>query len=48
MKILLAIGGSTYSDAAVEEIVRKPWPGNSEAKIISAIFRTWWTTCLPM
>jgi hypothetical protein len=47
MKILLAIDRSTYSDAAVEEVVRKPWPGDSEVKIISAIFRTWWTTCPP-
>jgi hypothetical protein len=41
MKILLAIDRSTYSGAAVEEIVRKPSPGDGEVKIISAIFRTW-------
>jgi len=37
MKILLAIDGSTYSDAAVDEIARRPWPADSEVKIISVV-----------
>lgn len=36
MKILLAVDGSTHSDAAVEEVARRPWPSGSEVRIISA------------
>ena len=36
MKILLAVDGSTYSDAAVEEVLRRPWPPQSELKVITA------------
>ena len=32
MKILLAVDGSVYSDAAVEEVAQRPWPPNSESK----------------
>ncbi|HKG21374.1 MAG TPA: universal stress protein, partial [Blastocatellia bacterium] len=35
MKILLAIDGSSFSDTAVDEVAGKPWPENSEVKIIS-------------
>jgi nucleotide-binding universal stress UspA family protein len=35
MKILLAIDGSVYSHAAVEEIAKRPWPAESEVKVIS-------------
>jgi nucleotide-binding universal stress UspA family protein len=48
MKILLAVDGSVYSDAAVEEIAQKPWPAASEVKVMSVveppllpIFETW-------
>lgn len=37
MKILLAIDGSPCSDAAVEEVRRRPWPPQSEVKIITAV-----------
>jgi nucleotide-binding universal stress UspA family protein len=37
MKILLAIDGSTFSDAAVKEVAEKPWPSGSEVKIISVV-----------
>ncbi len=37
MKILLATDGSAFSDAAVEEIARRPWPEASELKIIYVI-----------
>jgi len=37
MKILLAIDGSSFSDAAVKEVATKPWPVNSEVKIISVV-----------
>lgn len=36
MKILLAVDGSTYSDAAVEEVSRRPWPPQTEVKVITA------------
>lgn len=36
MKILLAVDGSVYSDAAVEEIVKRAWPPESEVKVITA------------
>lgn len=35
MKILLAIDGSEYSKAAVEELSRTPFPSNTEVRIIS-------------
>lgn len=35
MKILLAIDGSSYSDAAVAEISRRPWPPQSEVRLIT-------------
>jgi nucleotide-binding universal stress UspA family protein len=35
MKILLAIDGSAYSDAAVEEVRKRPWPPQSEVKVIT-------------
>lgn len=37
MKILLATDGSTYSDAAIEEVAQRPWPAGSEVKIIYVI-----------
>ena len=37
MKILLAVDGSTYSDAAIEEVLRIPWPPQSQLKVITAV-----------
>ncbi len=37
MKILLATDGSTYSEAAIDEVARRPWPAGSEVKIVSVI-----------
>lgn len=36
MKILVAVDGSAYSDAAVDEVVHRPWPSQSEVKVITA------------
>ena len=36
MKILLAIDGSTCSDAAVEEVARRPWPERTLVKVLTA------------
>jgi len=35
MKILLAVDGSPCSDAAVEEVGRRPWPDGSSIKILT-------------
>jgi nucleotide-binding universal stress UspA family protein len=36
MKILLAIDGSVYSDAAIEEVGTRPWPAQTEVRIVTA------------
>ena len=36
MKILLAVDGSSYSNAAIEEVAHRPWPPQSEVKVITA------------
>jgi nucleotide-binding universal stress UspA family protein len=36
MKILLAIDGSPCSDAAIEEVGRRPWPEGSSIKVLTA------------
>jgi nucleotide-binding universal stress UspA family protein len=36
MKILLAVDGSVGSDAAVAALARRPWPPESEVKVITA------------
>ena len=35
MRILLAVDGSASSDAAVEEVVHRPWPKPTEVKVIT-------------
>lgn len=35
MKILLAVDGSSCSDAAVEEVARRPWPEGSSVKVLT-------------
>jgi nucleotide-binding universal stress UspA family protein len=37
MKILLAVDGSVHSDAAIEEIVKRPWPAETKVKVITAV-----------
>ena len=37
MKILLAIDGSACSDAAVEEVARRPWPEGSLIRVLTAL-----------
>ena len=36
MKTLLAVDGSIYSDAAIEDVAHRPWPPQSEVKVITA------------
>lgn len=37
MKILLATDGSPCSEAAVEEVARRPWPADSQVRVISVV-----------
>jgi nucleotide-binding universal stress UspA family protein len=37
MKILLAVDGSTFSQAAAESVAKRPLPANSEVKILTVI-----------
>jgi nucleotide-binding universal stress UspA family protein len=37
MRILLAVDGSEFGDAVVEEVANRPWPPGSEVHIISVI-----------
>lgn len=37
MKIVLALDGSACSDAAVDEAARRPWPADSQVRIISVM-----------
>jgi nucleotide-binding universal stress UspA family protein len=39
MRILLAIDESEFSDAAVEEVARRPWPRGSEVKVLTVTER---------
>ena len=36
MKILLAVDGSPCSDAATEEVARRPWPDGSSIRVLTA------------
>lgn len=35
MKILLAIDGSEFARAALDELIRRPWPAGSEVEVVS-------------
>jgi nucleotide-binding universal stress UspA family protein len=37
MKILLAVDGSASSDAAVDELLRRPWPSKSDLRVITVV-----------
>ena len=37
MKILLAVDGSACSDAATQELAKRPWPPQTEVKVITAV-----------
>lgn len=37
MNILLALDGSTFSDAVLKEVARRPWPAGSELKILAVV-----------
>ncbi len=37
MRILIAIDGSHYSQAALQQVLDRPWPAESEVKVISVV-----------
>lgn len=37
MKILLAVDGSPCSDAALEEVETRPWPADSEVRVVTVV-----------
>lgn len=37
MKILLAVDGSNFSQAAIEELIRRPWPSGTEVRVLSVV-----------
>ena len=37
MKILLAVDGSVCSEAAAQELAKRPWPPQSEVKVITVV-----------
>lgn len=39
MKILLAYDGSRFAEAAVEEVLRRPWPEGTEVRLVTAVER---------
>ena len=44
MRILLAVDGSEFGGAAVEEVANRPWPPGSEVHVVSAIHLSFMTT----
>jgi len=36
MRILVAVDGSPFSDAALEEVARRPWPAGSKVLVLTA------------
>ena len=37
MKVLLATDGSPCSEAAVDEVARRPWPADTQVRVVSAV-----------
>ena len=37
MKILIAVDGSSFSQEAVQEVARRPWPADSEVRVSTVI-----------
>jgi nucleotide-binding universal stress UspA family protein len=40
MKILIATDGSVYSEAAIKAVAARPWPANSEMRVITVMEHT--------
>jgi nucleotide-binding universal stress UspA family protein len=39
MRILLAYDGSPSADAAVDEVLRRPWPASTEVRLVTVVER---------
>lgn len=39
MKILLAYDGSRFADAAVDQVLARPWPDGTEVRLVTAVER---------
>ncbi len=37
MKILIAIDGSDFSEAAVQSVIARPWPAGTEVKVLHVV-----------
>lgn len=37
MKILVAYDGSRYAEAALDEVLNRPWPAESEVRVVTAV-----------
>ena len=37
MKILLAVDGSTFGDKAAAEVARRPWPADTQVRVLSVV-----------
>ena len=37
MKILIAIDGSDFSQAALQSVIARPWPPDTEAKVLNVV-----------
>ena len=40
MRVLLAIDGSTHSDAAVEQVAGRPWPEGTDIRVLTVVHAT--------
>jgi nucleotide-binding universal stress UspA family protein len=40
MRVLLAIDGSTHSDAAVAEVAARPWPEGTDIRVLTVVHAT--------
>lgn len=54
MKILLAIDGSQFSQAAIEQVLQRPWPAGSVVKVITVVepfhpeYASWHANYVPL
>jgi nucleotide-binding universal stress UspA family protein len=43
MKVLLGVDDSTFSEAAVVSVARRPWPADTAIKVVSAVEESFFT-----
>lgn len=47
MRILVAYDGSRFADAAVDELLKRPWPAGSKVRLVTAIEPVRWIPPTP-